>query len=132
MFIIVNIANLNELSIVISEKVKSEVSKNKEKINIMILKKYLLTSLLPYVESENRWRFIKTFFGLTWDIKLLIENLNKVNNFIILIPELVEKKEPPIITNNKKINEKFFGVSSRETPILDILLINDNKITLKL
>jgi|TARA_B110001452_G_C14878222_1_gene307066 hypothetical protein len=53
-FIIVNIANLNELSIVISEKVKSEVSKNKEKINIMILKKYLLTSLLPYVESENR------------------------------------------------------------------------------
>jgi hypothetical protein len=58
--------------------------------------------------------------------------LNKAYSFKNLIPELVEKKEPPIITNIKNINERFCGESSREKPILEILLVKDKKITLKL
>ena len=44
------------------------------------------------------------------------------------MPELVEKKEPPIITKIKKIKERFFGLSSREIPIFETLLVKDNRI----
>ena len=37
-------------------------------------------------------------------------------------PELVEKKEPPKITNNKKIKVKFSGISLSEIPIFETLL----------
>ena len=74
----------------------------------------------------------KIFFGLTCEIKLLIENLNRVYSFKKRIPELVEKKEPPTITRIKNIKDKFEGLSSKENPILDILLVNEIKIRLKL
>ena len=54
--------------------------------------------------------------------RLFKENLIKLKIFITLIPELVEKKEPPIITIIKNINIKLFGVSKNEIPIFDILL----------
>ena len=38
------------------------------------------------------------------------------------MPELVEKKDPPIIDKIKKINERFLGEFSKEIPILEILL----------
>ena len=38
-----------------------------------------------------------------------------------LIPELVEKKEPPIIIKIKKIKDKFSGIL-REKPIFEIEL----------
>tara|TARA_A100001011_G_scaffold19978_1_gene20291 strand:+ start:376 stop:570 length:195 start_codon:yes stop_codon:yes gene_type:complete len=38
------------------------------------------------------------------------------------MPELVEKKEPPITTIIKKINIKFSGVLLKEIPIFEILL----------
>jgi hypothetical protein len=41
------------------------------------------------------------------------------------MPELVEKKEPPMITKIKKINERFFGLLSSEIPILETLLVKD-------
>ena len=47
-------------------------------------------------------------------------------NFINLNPELVEKKEPPIITNNKKMKLIFSGILSKENPILETLLDNEN------
>ena len=71
------------------------------------------------------------FFGFACDIKLLIENRNIANNLRKRIPELVEKKDPPIITNIKKINERFSGVSFNETPILEIQLLINNRILLK-
>ncbi len=74
----------------------------------------------------------KIFFGLTCEIKLLMENLNKLYSFKKRIPELVEKKEPPIITRIKNIKDKFEGLLSKENPILDILLVNESKIILKL
>ena len=56
------------------------------------------------------------------DNKLFKENFNKLKIFITLIPELVEKKEPPIITIIKKINIKLLGVSLNEIPIFEIQL----------
>jgi hypothetical protein len=49
-----------------------------------------------------------------------------------LNPELVEKKDPPIITKIKKINDKFFGVSLNEIPKFDTLLIIEINIFKKL
>ena len=66
------------------------------------------------------------------DNKLFKEKFNKLKTFITLIPELVEKKEPPIITIIKKINIKLPGVSLNEIPIFEILLDIDTKIVGKL
>ena len=41
------------------------------------------------------------------------------------MPELVEKKDPPIITNIKKMNDKFLELLSSEKPILETLLVKD-------
>jgi hypothetical protein len=48
------------------------------------------------------------------------------------MPELVEKKEPPITTIMKKTNIKLLGVSFNEIPIFDILLDMATKIVGKL
>ena len=48
------------------------------------------------------------------------------------MPELVEKKEPPMITKIKNKKNKLFGVLFNEIPILDILLAIENKIKEKL
>ena len=66
------------------------------------------------------------------DNRLFKENFNKLKIFINLIPELVEKKEPPITTIIKKTNIKLFGVSLSEIPILEILLDIATKIVGKL
>ena len=46
------------------------------------------------------------------------------------MPELVEKKDPPIITKIRKINDKFLGLFSKAKPIFDILLakLKNNKL----
>tara|TARA_B110000305_G_C18976798_1_gene419759 strand:- start:317 stop:511 length:195 start_codon:yes stop_codon:yes gene_type:complete len=48
------------------------------------------------------------------------------------MPELVEKKDPPIITSIKKINDKFAEPLSREKPILETLLVKDKNNSIKL
>jgi hypothetical protein len=48
------------------------------------------------------------------------------------MPELVEKKDPPIITIIKKINDKLDVVLFKEKPILETLLVKDRNIKLKL
>ena len=48
------------------------------------------------------------------------------------MPELVEKKEPPITTIIKNINSKLLGVSLNEIPIFEILLDIETKIVGKL
>ena len=76
-FIKVKIDNLNELSSEIPETVKNEVNKNNEMIKIITDKKYLSISALWKLIFKKRSLFKKTFFGLTWEIKSLIANLNK-------------------------------------------------------
>tara|TARA_B100000795_G_scaffold211318_1_gene164958 strand:+ start:340 stop:480 length:141 start_codon:yes stop_codon:yes gene_type:complete len=41
------------------------------------------------------------------------------------MPELVEKKEPPIITKIRKIKDKFVDLLLREKPIFETLLVKD-------
>jgi len=92
-------ANLKELSKLISDKLNNEVRINKEIIKIKIVKKYLLISLKSKLILENNNLFIKTFLGLLKDKIWLNEYF--VNEYIFknLKPELVEKKDPPIITS---------------------------------
>ena len=70
--------------------------------------------------------------GFEWETSSLIENLNNRSNLKNLIPELVEKKEPPIIIKIKKIKDKFLGIL-REKPIFEIELqiasSNDEKLS---
>ena len=53
--------------------------------------------------------------------------MNKEKIFINLKPELVEKKDPPIMTKIKKINDKLLFSEEIEKPIFDILLDIDKK-----
>ena len=70
---------------------------------------------------------MKIFFGLLKDKIWFSEYLNKEKIFINLNPELVEKKDPPIITKIKNINDKLLFSKEIEKPMLDILLDIDKK-----
>ena len=59
--------------------------------------------------------------GLECETSSLIENLNNKNNLKNLIPELVEKKDPPIIIRIKNMKDKSLGIF-REKPIFEIEL----------
>tara|TARA_B100000575_G_C22989310_1_gene570536 strand:+ start:389 stop:664 length:276 start_codon:yes stop_codon:yes gene_type:complete len=64
---------------------------------------------------------INKLFGLECDTSSLIENLNNKNNLKNLIPELVEKKDPPIIIKIKNMKDRSLGICV-ENPIFDIEL----------
>ena len=72
--------------------------------------------------------FINTFFGLLNERIWLIEYLVKEYIFKNLKPELVEKKEPPMITKIKNKRDKLCWSFSKENPILDMLLVIDKKL----
>ena len=131
-FMRVKMDNLNALSISMPDIVNIEDNVNKEIINIINEIKYLLISLVSNFEFENSNLFINTLSGFACETSSFIENLNRKKSLTKRIPELVEKKEPPImvIIKNKKIifwYELFF-----DKPIFDILLHNDKNISLKL
>ena len=100
-FINVSIDNLNEFSKLISLKLNNEVKTKREIIKIIIVKKYLFISLKSKLILENNNLFIKTFFGLLKDKIWLREYFVSEYIFKNLNPELVEKKDPPIITRIK-------------------------------
>ena len=106
-FIKVRIDNLNELSKLTPLKLNNDVKINNEKINIIIVKKYLLISLKSKLILENINLFIKTFLGLLKDKIWFIEYFVNEYNFKNLKPELVEKKDPPIITKIIQIKLNF-------------------------
>tara|TARA_B100001027_G_C16077446_1_gene245721 strand:+ start:313 stop:531 length:219 start_codon:yes stop_codon:yes gene_type:complete len=64
--------------------------------------------------------------GLACDTTSLIENLKSRKILENLRPELVEKKDPPIIIRIIKIKVRFSGTSN-ENPIFDIELQIDKK-----
>ena len=74
---------------------------NKDKIKITIVKKYLFVSLRLKLILVKINLFIKIFLGLLKDKIWFKENFKREYIFINLKPELVEKKEPPIITSIK-------------------------------
>tara|TARA_Y100000996_G_C22091366_1_gene465903 strand:+ start:224 stop:481 length:258 start_codon:yes stop_codon:yes gene_type:complete len=79
----------------------------RERININIVKKYLLISLKSKLILVNISLFIKIFFGRLNDKIWFIEYLSKEYILMNLNPELVEKKDPPIITKIRNIKVKF-------------------------
>ena len=101
MFIIVNIESLKALSKSIEEKLSKIVKVKSDITKTIIVKKYLLISLKSKFILVNNSLFINTFFGLLKDKIWLIEYLNNEKIFINLKPELVEKKDPPIMTKIK-------------------------------
>ena len=76
-FIKVKIEILNEFSKEIPKKVKNDDKNNKDIIKIITDKKYLLIIKLSKLISENNCFLLETVIGLTWEIKLFNENLNK-------------------------------------------------------
>ena len=64
--------------------------------------------------------------GFACDTSSFIENLKSKKSLENLRPELVEKKEPPIIIRIIKMNVRFWG-TSKENPILEIELQTDKK-----
>ena len=69
--------------------------------------------------------------GFACDTSSLIENLKSKKSLENLRPELVEKKEPPIIIRIIKMNVRFWG-TFKENPIFDIELQIDKKSNEKL
>ena len=106
-FIRVNIANLKENSKFILLKLNKDVKTNKEIIKITTVKKYLFIALKSKLIFENASLFMKIFFGLLKERIWLREYLVNEQIFKNLNPELVEKKDPPIITKIKYIKLKF-------------------------
>ena len=101
-------------------------------IKIITDKKYLLASSSLKLILKKGFLFKNIFFGFAWDIRLLIENLNKENIFRKRIPELVEKKDPPIITSIKNKTDILSGVLPKENPKFEILLVRSKNTELKL
>ena len=126
-FIIVKIPILKDLSKSMFDIVNKIVIKNNDRTNINIDKKYLFISEISVFEFIKDTLFEYIWFGLVWDNKLFNENLIKLINLITLIPELVEKKEPPMMTSIKNKKYKLFELLLNEIPIFDTLLVTDTK-----
>ena len=129
---IVKIDNLKELSKSIPLTLSKQVNIKNENMNIKIVKKYFFISLKSKFILVNINLFIKTFLGLLNERIWFKEYLNNEYILINLKPELVEKKEPPIITKTKYIKLKSGSTNLREKPIFDMLLDNDKKLIEKL
>ena len=131
-FINVNTANLNEYSNWILDKDNKMVKENREITKINIVKKYLFMSFVSKLILKKNNLFINTFFGRLKERIWLMEYLVKEYIFKNLKPELVEKKDPPIITSKIYIKCKLVWSTSREIPILEMLLTKDKKLNVKL
>ena len=64
---------------------------------------------------------LNKLFGFEWETNSFIENLNNKNSLKNLIPELVEKKDPPIIIKIKNMKDRSFG-TFKEKPTFEIEL----------
>ena len=132
MFINVKIESLKDSSKDIPEIVRKTERQDKDIIKIITDKKYLLASSSLKLILKKGFLFKNIFFGFAWDIRLLTENLNKENIFKKRIPELVEKKDPPMITNIKNKKDILSGVLPKENPKFEILLVKSKNTELKL
>ena len=110
------------------DKDNKMVKEKREIIKINIVKKYLFMSFVSKLILEKTNLFINTFLGRLKERIWLIEYLVKEYIFKNLKPELVEKKDPPIITSERYIKCKLAWSTSIEIPILEILLTKDKKL----
>ena len=106
-FIIVKIPNLNDDIKSILFKVNNDDITKRDSINNNIAKKYFVISDRFIFLSKKLILFVKICLGLVWERSSLIENFVKLNNLKNLKPELVEKKDPPIITKIKNITSSL-------------------------
>ena len=132
MFINVSMANLNEYSNWILDKDNKIVKEKSEITKINMVKKYLFISFSWKLILEKTNLFINTFFGRLNERIWLKEYLVKEYIFKNLRPELVEKKEPPIITSKIYIKFKLVWSTLSEIPMFEILLTIDKKLIVKL
>ena len=114
------------------DKDNKMVKEKREITKINIVRKYLFMSFVSKLILEKTNLFINTFFGLLKERIWLIEYLVKEYIFKNLKPELVEKKDPPIITSKIYIKCKLVWSTSREIPILVMLLTKEKKLNVKL
>ena len=98
---------MKEYSNWILDKLNKIVKEKSEITKINIVKKYLFMSFVSKLILEKNNLFINTFFGRLKERIWLIEYLVKEYIFKNLKPELVEKKDPPIITSKMYTKYKF-------------------------
>ena len=108
------------------------VKENREITKINIVKKYLFMSFVSKLILKKNNLFINTFFGRLKERIWLMEYLVKEYIFKNLKPELVEKKDPPIITSKIYTKFKLVWLTSNEIPMFEILLTKDKKLYVKL
>ena len=130
-FINVSIDIFKHRSKSIPESATNDVRTSKEIINIIIERKYLLISFISKFVFENKRRFMNMFLGLLNESIWFRENLIREYILINLSPELVEKKDPPIITKSRNINWRLMNSLFKAIPMLDILLKIENMIFIK-
>ena len=123
---------MNASSLLTPEILSIKDKRDKDKMKIMTDKKYLQKSSLEKFKLKKESLFVNKLFGFEWETNSFIENLNNKNNLKNLIPELVEKKDPPIIIKIKKMKDRSFG-TFKEKPIFEIELQiarnNDEKLS---
>ena len=130
-FIKVRIPNLKASSNFKLNKVNKHISNVKDKINIITVKKYLFMSFKFILTLENKTLFKSICFGFEWDKSSLNENFVNRKTFINRNPELVETNDPPIITKIRN-TKLLLLLTSKEKPILEILLTKEKKVRAKL
>ena len=96
-------------------------------MNITIVRKYLFISSKSKFILVNINLLMNMFLGLLKDRIWFIENIKSEYILINLKPELVDKKDPPIITKIKYINVRLGWLELILKPIFEILLETDNK-----
>ena len=106
-FIKVKIDNLKEFSKLIPEIVRSDDKTSNDNIKINTVIKYLLILLVSNFVPENSNLLTNIFNGFACEASSFIENFNSEYILTSLMPELVEKKDPPIIVIIKKIKVEF-------------------------
>ena len=101
-------------------------------MNMTTDKKYLFISDWCKFLSEKANLLLNTCLGLAWESNSFNEKVINECIFMNRIPELVEKKDPPIITKIKNTNERLDGTLFLEIPTFDILLVKESNILVKL
>ena len=102
-FINVKILSLKASTKLILNRVSKPTSNVNDKINIITVKKYLFISLKSIFVFENNILLRMMCLGFECESNSLNENFVKRQIFKNLNPELVDTRDPPIMTKSKKI-----------------------------
>ena len=119
---------LRKIKLYVKKILKKEISISRE--NIITWKSFTKIEERSFVGRNPPDEII--VIAKFSELNDLIPRMFRIIKIDIVKPELVEKKEPPIITSKIYIKCKLAWSTSREIPILEMLLTKDKKLYVKL